>query len=105
MNSFLDTLARETQMMLTSEWAVEATITVGDNSATVKCILDDTCEIVDPDTRMRVLTDDARISIWEADVPFSVRSKSGKVTIKGTTYSVRIWEQDNEGILMIYLDK
>lgn len=103
--TFLDNLKSETQMMLTSEWAVDVQITVGDNSATVRGIFDDTCEVVDPDTRARVLTDDARISIWEEHVPFSVRNTNGVVRINNVDYKIRIWEEDNEGILTIYLDK
>ena len=103
--NFLDNIANETQMMVTSEYAQEVTITVGDNTATVRGLFDDTCEIVDPETKIRVLTDDARVTIWENHVPFSVRSTSGIVTIDGVNYKIRVWEPDNEGLITIYLDK
>lgn len=102
--NFLDVVASETKMMLTSEFAVDVTITVGENTVTLKGLFDNTFEIVDPETRTRVLSDDARVTVWEDDIPFSVRKLGVVITIGGKNYKLRVWEPDNQGCITLYLD-
>lgn len=102
--SFLDVIAAEHKMMLVSEFSREVTITSGDDTVTVRGLFDDTFEIIDPETRTRVLSDDARVTVWEADIPFSVKKSGITITIGGKDYKLRIWEPDNQGGITLYLD-
>lgn len=103
--SFLDTLAADHHMMLVSEYSHEVTITVGENSVTVRGLFDDIFEIVDPETNTRVISTDSRVTVWESDVPFSLRNRGAVVRINGKDYRLRIWEPDNQGGITLYLDK
>lgn len=102
--SFLDGVSNDYRNMLTAEFSVPVTIKRDDNLITLMGLFDNTFEVIDPQTQTRVLSTDARVTVWEADIPFSVRSCSVVITVEGKDYKLRVWEPDNQGGITLYLD-
>lgn len=79
-----------------------ATVTLADSSVEVQAIFDRTHRHIDPDTGVTISTDDPRLAIRLADLPFEPDLET-RVTWGDQTYRVIDVQPDGQGMAVLRL--
>lgn len=99
-------MENEFKMMLQYDPRAElVTITTGVHSDTVRALFDRTYLTVDPDTQATVQSNSPRVVIARGLISFPVVKRQTTVYARGDMYFVRQTEDDDEGAIVLYLEK
>lgn len=99
---FRAVIEEDFKAMLNGEFSEEVIISNGTTSQTVKGVFDNTYQIVDPSTQAVMISGKPRVTIWKADVPFTVK-QGQSVTARNRTYKIVDIQDDKEGAVTLYL--
>lgn len=95
----------EFEKLLQAEFAENVAITTGAQSVTVRAVFERTYLTVDPDTQATVQSDSPRVIVARGLIPFAIQKRISTVVARGTEYLVRQPENDDEGALLLYLER
>ena len=101
--------SNDLKSMLTGVFSKSVVIKNNTQQVSINAIVDDSQYIAKSDSGFGVADHNLRISLFESDVPFSVKTKASsnpvKAIVNSVEYIVTEWSSINDGRITLYLNK
>jgi hypothetical protein len=103
--SFLDYANRDLAAITTGDFSENLTLTNGSASLEARGLFDESYKYVSAETHTEVLSEDARVTLFDSGLAVNIRSRSAVVSVRGIDYTVTEWTDNGDGSVTLYLER